>query len=458
MKMSAAAQQHQQQQQQIQQRTRIGNYEIGKTLGEGTFAKVKYGRHVDTGASFAIKIIDKDKILKHKMVQQIKREISTMKLVKHPNIVQIFEVLASKTKIYLVLEYVTGGELFNKILNQGRLREDQSRKYFQQLIDAVDYCHSRGVYHRDLKPENLLLDAAGNLKISDFGLSALPQQFRSDGLLHTTCGTPNYVAPEVIDDKGYDGAKADLWSCGVILFVLMAGYLPFDEPSLMTLYKKIHKAEFTCPPWFSPAARRFIMQILDPNPKTRITAEQIYKTDWFKKGYTPAKFEQKDDISLDDVESVFSKSTIQASPAVAEHMAMEKNEKKPTIMNAFQLISLSNVLNLSGLFDTPEDPRKGDTRFTSTKPANEIIASIEEVAKPLGFDVQTRDFKMKMRGDKHGRKGHLSVATQVFEVAPSLFMVELSKAHGDTLEYHSFYKDLSKGLKDVVWKSELGTQ
>jgi uncharacterized protein Veg len=139
-------------------------------------------------------------------------------------------------------------------------------------------------------------------------------------------------------------------------------------------------------------------------------------------------------------------------------MVMEKNEKKPTIMNAFQLISLSNVLNLSGLFDTPEDPRKGETRFTSTKPANEIIASIEEVAKPLGFDVQTRDFKMKMRGDKHGRKGHLSVATQVFEVAPSLFMVELSKANGDTLEYHSFYKDLSKGLKDVVWKSELGTQ
>jgi serine/threonine protein kinase len=115
MKMSAAAQQ-QQQQQQLQQRTRIGNYEIGKTLGEGTFAKVKYGRHVDTGASFAIKIIDKDKILKHKMIQQIKREISTMKLVKHPNIVQIFEVLASKTKIYLVLEYVTGGELFNKIV------------------------------------------------------------------------------------------------------------------------------------------------------------------------------------------------------------------------------------------------------------------------------------------------------------------------------------------------------
>ncbi|CAM6071811.1 unnamed protein product [Sphagnum tenellum] len=428
-------------------RTRIGKYEIGKTLGEGTFAKVKYGKHVETGVDVAIKIIDKDKILKHKMVEQIKREISTMKLVKHPNIVQILEVLASKTKIYLVLEYVSGGELFSKILNQGRLREDQSRKYFQQLIDAVDYCHSRRVYHRDLKPENLLLDAEGNLKISDFGLSALPQQFRADGLLHTTCGTPNYVAPEVIDDKGYDGAKADLWSCGIILYVLMAGYLPFDEASLMTLYKKIHKADFTCPPWFSPAARRFILQILDPNPKTRITAAQIYKIDWFKKGYTPAKFKQKDDISLEDIESVFSESMDKH-----EHMELQKNEKKPTIMNAFQLITLSNGLNLSGLFDTPEDPKKGDTRFTSIKPANEIIASIKEVAKPLGFDVQTCDFKMKMKGDKEGRKGHLSVATQVFEVAPSLFMVELRKAHGDTLEYHNFYNELSKGLKDIVWR------
>jgi serine/threonine protein kinase len=158
--------------------TRVGKYELGKTLGEGTFAKVKYAKNMETGESVAIKVLDKDKVLKHKMVEQIKREISTMKLVKHPNIVQLLEVIASKTKIYIVLEYVTGGELFDKILHQGRLKEDESRKYFQQLIEAVDYCHSRGVYHRDLKPENLLLDTDGNLKISDFGLSALPQQVR----------------------------------------------------------------------------------------------------------------------------------------------------------------------------------------------------------------------------------------------------------------------------------------
>ncbi|RZC71360.1 hypothetical protein C5167_034537, partial [Papaver somniferum] len=128
---------------------------------------------------------------------------------------------------------------FETATSRGRLKEDEARKYFQQLINAVDYCRSRGVFHRDLKPENLLLDASGGLKVSDFGLSALPQQVREDGLLHTTCGTPNYVAPEVVNSKGYDGAKADLWSCGVILFVLMAGYLPFEEANIMELYKKV---------------------------------------------------------------------------------------------------------------------------------------------------------------------------------------------------------------------------
>jgi serine/threonine protein kinase len=197
------------------------------------------------------------------------------------------------------------------------LKEDESRKYFQQLIEAVDYCHSRGVYHRDLKPENLLLDTDGNLKISDFGLSALPQQVREDGLLHTTCGTPNYVAPEVIDDKGYHGASADIWSCGVILFVLMAGYLPFDEPNLMTLYKKIHRADFTCPAWVSPSARKLILKILDPNPKTRITAAQIYKNEWFRKDYKPSKLSEKKDVNLDDIDAVFSESTVRSSLSIS---------------------------------------------------------------------------------------------------------------------------------------------
>ncbi|KAJ6679882.1 NON-SPECIFIC SERINE/THREONINE PROTEIN KINASE [Salix purpurea] len=188
-------------------RTRVGKYELGKTIGEGSFAKVRVAKNVETGDVVAIKILDRDQVLRHKMVEQLKREISTMKLIKHPNVIKIFEVMASKTKIYIVIEFADGGELFDKI------------------------------------PENLLLDSHGVLKVSDFGLSALSQQLQGDGLLHTACGTPNYVAPEVLKDKGYDGTASDVWSCGVILYVLMAGYLPFDEPSLMALYLKVCKIE-----------------------------------------------------------------------------------------------------------------------------------------------------------------------------------------------------------------------
>ncbi|KAF6156673.1 hypothetical protein GIB67_017809 [Kingdonia uniflora] len=216
---------------------KVGKYEVGKTIGEGTFAKVKFAQNTETGESVAMKVLAKSTILKHKMVNQIKREISIMKIIRHPYIVRLHEVLASQTKIYIILEFITGGELFDKIVHQGKLSERESRRHFQQLIDAVDYCHSKGVYHRDLKPENLLLDSQGNLKVSDFGLSALSQE--GVELLHTTCGTPNYVAPEVLSHQGYDGSAADVWSCGVILYVLMAGYLPFDETDLPTLYAKV---------------------------------------------------------------------------------------------------------------------------------------------------------------------------------------------------------------------------
>lgn len=424
---------------------RVGKYDVGRTIGEGTFAKVKFARNSETGEPVAIKILDKEKVLKHKMAEQIKREIATMKLIKHPNVVRLHEVMGSKTKIFIVLEFVTGGELFDKIVNHGRMQEDEARRYFQQLINAVDFCHSRGVYHRDLKPENLLLDAYGNLKVSDFGLSALSKQVRDDGLLHTTCGTPNYVAPEVLNDRGYDGATADLWSCGVILFVLLAGYLPFDDSNLMNLYKKISAAEFSCPPWISFSVMKLITRILDPNPMTRITIPEILEDEWFKKNYKPPVFEEKGDTNLDDVEAVFKDSE--------EHHVTEKKEEHPVAMNAFDLISLSKGLNLANLFDA-EQGFKRETRFTSKCPANEIINKIEEAAKPLGFDVQKKNYKMRLENMKAGRKGNLNVATEIFQVAPSLHVVEVRKAKGDTLEFHKFYKNLSTSLDNVVWKTE----
>ncbi|KAK7306823.1 hypothetical protein VNO77_44782 [Canavalia gladiata] len=427
---------------------RVGKYDIGRTLGEGTFAKVKFARNSETGDPVALKILDKEKVLKHKMAEQIRREIATMKLIKHPNVVQLYEVMGSKTKIYISLEYVTGGELFDKIVNNGRMGEKEARRYFQQLINAVDYCHSRGVYHRDLKLENLLSDASGNLKISDFGLSALSQQVRDDGLLHTTCGTPNYVAPEVLNDRGYDGAAADLWSCGVILFVLLAGYLPFDDSNILNLYNKISAAEFTFPPWFSFSVRKLIARILDPNPVTRITIPEILRDEWFKKDYKPPVFEEKKETNLYDVEGVF-----KDSKDSDVHHVKEKKEEQPTSMNAFELISLSKGLNLENLLDADQGFKR-NARFTSTCPANEIINKIEEAAKPLGFDVQKNNFKMKLENVKAGRKGNLNVATEIFQVAPSLHVVEVQKAKGDTLEFLKFYNKLSTRLEDVVWKTE----
>ncbi|KAI4328968.1 hypothetical protein L6164_021278 [Bauhinia variegata] len=407
-------------------RIRVGKYELGKTIGEGSFAKVKFARNVDTGESVAIKILDRNMVLRHKMVEQLKREISIMKLIKHPNVVKIFEVMASKTKIYIVLEYVGGGELFDKIATNGKLKEDEARRYFQQLINAVDYCHSRGVYHRDLKPENLLLDSHGVLKVSDFGLCTFSEQ--KDGLLRTACGTPNYVAPEVLNDKGYDGSSADIWSCGVILFVLMAGYLPFDEPNCMALYKKISTADFTFPSWFSSESKKLLKRILEPNPLKRIKVPEILKDEWFKKGYKPATFKEEEGVNIDDVDAAFGDSK--------EELVTER-KVKPVSVNAFEFISRSQSFNLDSLFEKETQGLvKRETCFTSQRPANEIMSKIEEAARPLGFNVHKRDYKMKLQGDKSGRKGHLSVATEVFEVAPSLHIVELRKTGGDTLEFH----------------------
>ncbi|XP_007018316.2 PREDICTED: CBL-interacting serine/threonine-protein kinase 8 isoform X1 [Theobroma cacao] len=427
---------------------KVGKYEIGRTIGEGTFAKVKFAQNTETGESVAMKVLDRSTIIKHKMVDQIKREISIMKLVRHPYVVRLHEVIASRTKIYIILEFITGGELFDKIVHNGRLSEAEARRYFQQLIDGVEYCHSKGVYHRDLKPENLLLDSQGNLKISDFGLSALPEQGVS--LLRTTCGTPNYVAPEVLSHKGYDGAVADVWSCGVILYVLMAGYLPFDELDLTTLYSKIERAEFSCPSWFPVGAKSLIHRILDPNPQTRITIEQIRSDEWFKKGYVPVRLLEYEDINLDDVNAVFDDPEVSKEERGNEQSGNE--DMGPLILNAFDLIILSQGLNLATLFDRGQDSMKYQTRFVSQKPARVVLSSMEVVAQSMGYKTHIRNYKMRVEGLSANKTSHFSVILEVFEVAPTFLMVDIQKAAGDAGEYLKFYKTFCSNLEDIIWK------
>ncbi|KAK1276855.1 CBL-interacting protein kinase 5 [Acorus gramineus] len=425
-------------------------YELGRLLGQGTFAKVYHGRKLSSGQSVAIKVIDKEKILKVGMIDQIKREISVMRLVRHPNIVQLYEVMASKSKIYFVMECVKGGELFNKIA-KGKLKEDCAQKYFQQLIGAVDFCHSRGVYHRDLKPENLLLDDNGNLKVSDFGLSALTESQRHDGLLHTTCGTPAYVAPEIINKKGYDGAKADIWSCGVILFVLMAGYLPFHDPNLMEMYRKISKGEFKYPQWFPSDVKKLLSKVLDPNPSTRITIAKLMENSWFKKGFKPieAKHQQEEAGTKAplDIQRAFTSD----SDGTSEKNDKVGNSMKPTCMNAFDIISLSAGFDLSGLFEKEKD-QKAESRFTTQKSASTIVSKLEEIAEGQSFKVEKKDGLVKLQGSKEGRKGQLAIDAEIFEVTPAFYIVEMKKTAGDTMEYKKFCnQELRPSLKDIVW-------
>jgi 5'-AMP-activated protein kinase catalytic alpha subunit len=423
-------------------------YELGKFLGQGTFAKVYHARHIKTGQSVAIKVIDKQKVLKVGMIDQIKREISVMRIIKHPNVVQLYEVMASKTKIYFVIEYIKGGELFNKVA-KGKLKEDAARKYFQQLISAVDFCHSRGVYHRDLKPENLLLDENENLKISDFGLSALSESKRQDGLLHTTCGTPAYVAPEVINRRGYDGAKADIWSCGVILFVLLAGYLPFHDSNLMEMYRKIGKAEFKYPNWFPPEVRKLLSKILDPNPKTRISISKIMENSWFRKGFVSkssrAKTEAGDSVVF-DADAVFGSGKSNSS-----ELEEKQDSARPSSLNAFDIIALSAGFDLSGLFE--EKDEKKEVRFTSKEPPKTIIQKLEDIAKRLKLKVMKKEGGLlKLEGTKEGRKGVLSIDAEIFEVAPTFHLIEMKKSGGDTLEYQKVLKqEIRPALKDIVW-------
>ncbi|VVB13541.1 unnamed protein product [Arabis nemorensis] len=418
-------------------------YEVGRLLGQGTFAKVYYGRTVHTNESVAIKMIDKDKVLRVGLSDQTKREISVMRIAKHPNVVELYEVMATKSRIYFVIEYCKGGELFNKVA-KGKLREDVAWKYFYQLINAVDFCHSRGVYHRDIKPENLLLDDNDDLKVSDFGLSALADCKRQDGLLHTTCGTPAYVAPEVINRKGYDGTKADIWSCGVVLFVLLAGYLPFHDSNLMEMYRKIGKADFKCPSWFAPEVKRLLCKMLDPNHETRITISRIKESSWFRKGLQLKQ--KKMEKQVREANSV---------EAGGDSGPSEngENHEPPQLanLNAFDIIGLSAGFDLAGLFRDVYDKR--ESRFASRKPASVIISKLEEVSKSLKLKIRKQDAGLfKLEGSNEGRKGVLSIDAEIFQVTETFHLVEVKKCNGDTMEYQKLVEeDLRPALADIVW-------
>eukprot|EP00347_Sterkiella_histriomuscorum_P006969 403350750 len=272
----------------------IGHYIIGKVIGEGTFGKVKLGTHILTGEKVnykhfqyfiqvAVKILEKDKITEDADVERVEREIKILKLIRHPNIIQLYEIIETPKQLYLIMEYASGGELFDHIVANTKLKEKQACKYFQQIISGVEYLHQLNIVHRDLKPENLLLDHENNIKLVDFGLS---NTYEKGATLKTACGSPCYAAPEMIAGERYFGAKVDIWSCGVILYAMVCGYLPFEDPDTAKLYKKILKGDVQIPKFVSSQGKDLIKKILNTDPDTRYKANDIKTHSWYQQ-YQP---------------------------------------------------------------------------------------------------------------------------------------------------------------------------
>ncbi|XP_055354632.1 serine/threonine kinase SAD-1-like [Paramacrobiotus metropolitanus] len=254
----------------------VGPYRLEKTLGKGQTGLVKLGVHCVTGKKVAIKIINKEK-LSESVLTKVEREIAIMKLVEQPHVLALYDVYENKKYLYLVLEHVGGGELFDYLVKKGRLTPKEARKFFRQIISALDFCHSHGICHRDLKPENLLLDDKTNIRIADFGMASLQM---NGSMLETSCGSPHYASPEVIRGERYDGRRADVWSCGVILYALLVGALPFDDDNLRNLLEKVKKGVFHIPHFVPPECQNLLRGMIEVDPNKRMTIAQIIRHPW----------------------------------------------------------------------------------------------------------------------------------------------------------------------------------
>ncbi|XP_067127379.1 MAP/microtubule affinity-regulating kinase 3 isoform X11 [Centruroides vittatus] len=259
----------------------IGRYRLLKTIGKGNFAKVKLAKHLPTGKEVAIKIIDKTQ-LNPSSLQKLFREVRIMKMLDHPNIVKLYQVIETEKTLYLVMEYASGGEVFDYLVAHGRMKEKEARAKFRQIVSAVQYCHQKRIIHRDLKAENLLLDGEMNIKIADFGFS---NEFVPGQKLDTFCGSPPYAAPELFQGKKYDGPEVDVWSLGVILYTLVSGSLPFDGANLKELRERVLRGKYRIPFYMSTDCENLLKKFLVLNPAKRASLETIMKDKWMNIAY-----------------------------------------------------------------------------------------------------------------------------------------------------------------------------
>ena len=410
---------------------RLNQYEFIKNIGEGSFGKVKLARHKVTKQEVAMKTISRRKLISRDMAGRVEREIQYLQLLRHPHIIKLYTVITTKTDIYMVLEYVPM-ELFDYIVKHGRLGETKARKLFQQIICAVEYCHRHKIVHRDLKPENLLVDTNMNVKIADFGLSNI----MTDGnFLKTSCGSPNYAAPEVIGGKLYAGPEVDVWSCGVILYVFLVGRLPFDDDFIPALFKKIQAGNFHVPSNLPAGAVNLIKKCLKVHPVERISIPEIRDDEWFQKdlpAYLVDPVVEFLDTGIDPDKAIDPKQLAPGKPvAESEKLhdavvgklgrtmgyakedvkdALQKNEPS-AIKDAYLIVRENQFMQETPVYDSSHPTLEG---FLATSPP--VEPNYPNFAAQMTGRERTSDTVKPLtpsRGDPHRASRTLSDATAI---------------------------------------------
>uniref|UniRef100_W5MZI1 5'-AMP-activated protein kinase catalytic subunit alpha-1 n=1 Tax=Lepisosteus oculatus TaxID=7918 RepID=W5MZI1_LEPOC len=410
-------------------RVKIGHYILGDTLGVGTFGKVKIGQHELTKHQVAVKILNRQKIRSLDVVGKIRREIQNLKLFRHPHIIKLYQVISTPTDIFMVMEYVSGGELFDYICKNGKLDEKESRRLFQQIISAVDYCHRHMVVHRDLKPENVLLDAQMNAKIADFGLSNM----MSDGeFLRTSCGSPNYAAPEVISGRLYAGPEVDIWSSGVILYALLCGTLPFDDDHVPTLFKKICDGIFYTPQYLNPSVISLLKHMLQVDPMKRATIKDIREDEWFKQDLPKYLFPEDPAYSNTMIDDEALKEVCEKFECAEEEVLSclySRNHQDPLAVAYHLIIDNRRIMDEAKDFylaSSPPDSFLDEHHLAAAKPHPERVPFLVAEVPPRSRHTldELNPQKSKHQGVRRA-KWHLGIRSQS---RPTDIMAEVCRA------------------------------
>ncbi|KAG7495663.1 serine serine/threonine-protein kinase MARK2 isoform X9 [Solea senegalensis] len=398
----------------------IGNYRLLKTIGKGNFAKVKLARHVLTGKEVAVKIIDKTQ-LNSSSLQKLFREVRIMKMLNHPNIVKLFEVIETEKTLYLVMEYASGGEVFDYLVAHGRMKEKEARAKFRQIVSAVQYCHQKCIVHRDLKAENLLLDADMNIKIADFGFS---NEFTLGNKLDTFCGSPPYAAPELFQGKKYDGPEVDVWSLGVILYTLVSGSLPFDGQNLKELRERVLRGKYRIPFYMSTDCENLLKKFLILNPLKRGSLEQIMRDRWMNVGHEEEELKPYIEPQPDYKDPRRTDIMLQMGFSQEEIQDSLVNQKYNDVMATYLLLDYRN----SELEEGCIKPRPGSdvSNIKAPSPPHKVQRSVSSNQKSQNRRTNDQGSSYSKRGgqdnrtavEDSGRKGSSGSSTTKVPASP----------------------------------------